>query len=1088
MSARRPASPTSGSRRRRSDTTRSDRPSSSSSVESPASADEEWNPDATPFVEGYDAADEAESPVAGVGVPAVVAVIVTRNPGARFDDLLASISAQEYANLVTLVVDAGSDSDPTERVAEVLPTAFVKRIDAGGFAVAANAALGTVDGASFYLVLHDDVELGKGAVQAMVEEAFRSNAGIVGAKLLDGADRRTLTDVGASIDKFGFLWPYAEPGELDQSQHDAIREAFVVSGAAMLVRCDLFRDLGGFSTDIDGSGEELDLCWRARVAGARTVVMPAAQVFHHAESTFDKAHERGLRLALRHQARIMLACYSALTLLRILPQAMVLGVLDLVGALLRGRWRQAGDVFTAFMWNLGHLPRTLSIRRSTQKSRRTPDDEIRRLQIKGSARFTNFFHAYTARDRSLGQAVAAAARGMSGPNDAHNTGIWGIGAFLIAAVVLVGGSRSLITGGVPVVREFVTNSPSGDLLREWWSGWRSAGLGQSGGSPTVAFVVGALNWMTFGSEGLVRTVVFLAPLGVGALGAWRLLRGVGSPLARTAVLVAYLANPIPYNAIAEGRWQALVVWALAPSIVARLAAAGAFEPFADTERAERSVLQQTFALGLIVAIGATVAPVIVLVVALLAVVMAVVVGAGSRGNLGRLGVVTLGSLAVSALVHLPWTISVLGGANRVEVLLGNAAGRGAPIGVSEALVFDTGAHGTFLSGGLLVAIAAAVLITVGPVFRWTLFGLVSALVGFGLVALAGLLAPSVALPVPEVLLVPAALGAALCVGVAAEAITTTLSGTAFGIRHVAAVLCAVGVLVAVLPLLLDSLNGRWDAPTSDVDDALESLSTGAEIENFRTLWIGDADAVAQAGWRFGDGMKFAVSTGVSSGLPDLFPPAKGRRSGAGTPSQRRSSRRDEPCRSLPCAVRYPLCGGAGAARAVALRANAVRDRCGDEGTASPAVRPVVDRCGPGYRGVREPGRASGLVDHRCRCRVGVERRGGAEPRRSGRAATGRHVGSAPDTAGWRTVGRPDVDAVGRVGRSLDDEGRRRRGRTRFGERLGVDRADRHRWQRVVGVSNPADSGRDAPRAVARVGGGGGQSPRNAVVDRMCAPA
>ena len=151
------------------------------------------------------------------------------------------------------VIDAGAITDPTERVAEVLPGAFVKRLDDATFAESANAALGTIEGAAFFLFLHDDVELRAGAVQAMVEEAFRSNAGIVGAKLVDWDDPEHLRSVGSSIDKFGFEWPVAELNELDQGQHDAVRESFVVSTAAMLVRCDLFADLGGFSTDIDGA-------------------------------------------------------------------------------------------------------------------------------------------------------------------------------------------------------------------------------------------------------------------------------------------------------------------------------------------------------------------------------------------------------------------------------------------------------------------------------------------------------------------------------------------------------------------------------------------------------------------------------------------------------------------------------------------------------------------------------------------------------------------------------------------------------------------------------------------------------------------
>ena len=73
---------------------------------------------------------------------------------------------------------------------------------------------------------------------------------------------------------------YVERGELDQEQHDAVRDVFYVPGAVTLVRADLFAALGGFDRSMTVHGEDLDLCWRAHVAGARVVVAPAARVAH----------------------------------------------------------------------------------------------------------------------------------------------------------------------------------------------------------------------------------------------------------------------------------------------------------------------------------------------------------------------------------------------------------------------------------------------------------------------------------------------------------------------------------------------------------------------------------------------------------------------------------------------------------------------------------------------------------------------------------------------------------------------------------------------------------------------------------------
>ncbi len=166
-----------------------------------------------------------------------------------------------------LVVDAGSDVDPTDRVAAVLPSAFVRRTRADGFAEAANQSLNAIEGAAFLCFLHDDVALDQSAIRLMVEEAYRSNAAICGPKLVEFDQPEVLLEVGRAIDRFGGAHTGIEPGELDQEQHDAVRDVFYVSSAAMLVRADLFVALGGFDPESFPGSEDLDLCWRARLAG-----------------------------------------------------------------------------------------------------------------------------------------------------------------------------------------------------------------------------------------------------------------------------------------------------------------------------------------------------------------------------------------------------------------------------------------------------------------------------------------------------------------------------------------------------------------------------------------------------------------------------------------------------------------------------------------------------------------------------------------------------------------------------------------------------------------------------------------------------
>lgn len=330
-------------------------------------------------------------------VPPVVAVVVTRDPGPWFDECLASLVRQDYLDLSILVLDAASDEDPTPRVAQIAPEAFVRRLERDeGFGASANHVLEMVRGASLYLLCHDDVRLDPDAVHLMVEEAYRSNAGIVAPKQVDWFDERRLLHVGMAVDKGGAVVDRVQGGELDHGQHDAVRDVFVAPGGCTLVRADLFAELGGFDPAVSFMGEDLDLCWRAQTAGARVVAVPAARVAHMerlAGGARPTPSVAGAAVSLqelqrRHELYVVLRSYSRSQLVRIVPQMVVLATAEVLVALLSGHRSRALAVVRAWQWNLRRWPVVRQGRRAMAAYRTVPDGEIRRMQVRGSARLT----------------------------------------------------------------------------------------------------------------------------------------------------------------------------------------------------------------------------------------------------------------------------------------------------------------------------------------------------------------------------------------------------------------------------------------------------------------------------------------------------------------------------------------------------------------------------------------------------------------------------------------------------------------------------------------------------------------------------
>ena len=153
-----------------------------------------------------------------------------------------------------------------------------------GFGAVANEVLRLVEGENgLFLICHDDIAMDPDALRLMVEELYRSNAGAVGPKLVDWVDPDVLQSVGMGMDRFGEIDHSIELGEVDQEQHDGVRDVFVCRARACSIRADLFRELGGFDETLSFHGEDVELCWRIHHSGARVVVAPSARVRHREE-------------------------------------------------------------------------------------------------------------------------------------------------------------------------------------------------------------------------------------------------------------------------------------------------------------------------------------------------------------------------------------------------------------------------------------------------------------------------------------------------------------------------------------------------------------------------------------------------------------------------------------------------------------------------------------------------------------------------------------------------------------------------------------------------------------------------------------
>lgn len=783
--------------------------------------------------------------------PAVVVTVVAHDPGWWFEETLASIAAQDYPNISVLVVDTASTDAAAvrDRVAAVLPEAHLRRLDTDpGFAAAADEVLVAVQGAAFHLFCHDDVRLAPDTVRLLVEEAYRSNAGVVGPKVVQWADERRLLSVGMGSDRYGQPVHYVERGDLDQSQHDAVRDVFYVPGGATLVRADLFVALGGFDRSMTFHGEDLDLCWRAHVAGARVIVAPAARVAHLEALGVRRPVDDRRRLQQRHRLRAMRTSTTLGTRVRTTPLAALLALMEIVQSVALGRLRHARDIASAWSWNARHGGSARRRRHDLASIRQAPDGDVRSFQSRGSARFSAFVRAQLGRDESGRRDFVSNIRTAKATTSVV---IW---AFIVVFLLL--GSRELLFGhgDIPAVGDFQPFLGPGQMLSRWISGFQTVGLGSTAPAPTGFGIFGSLGVVFLGAVGVLRKVLILGLWPVGAIGMWRFTKPVGSRRARIVATVAYVIVPLPANAMAEARWGGLVAYAVVPWILGQLAAAGRVAPFGDLGGSagpgvrSRPLLHRVVAVGVVTALAATIEPAIVLVV--IGCALALVFGgllAGQATGAGRVLVVGVGGALVAVVLQLPWSLSAADG---WEAVVGVSSTSGYGLGLGELLRFATGPFGNGMFGWALL-ITAALPLLIGRRWRlgWAVRGWVLAAAGIGVAWVAGQGWLVDVLPGPDVLLAPAAAGLALAAGLGMAAFEVDLPDYHFGWRQIVSLLAGAAFLLALLPALGTALSGRWDLPRGDYSRTLSFLDTPTDAQTDRVLWIGDASAIPLAGWR-----------------------------------------------------------------------------------------------------------------------------------------------------------------------------------------------------------------------------------------------
>ena len=191
-----------------------------------------------------------------------------------------------------IVVDGASFDGCGEMLAEEFPEViFVQSRENIGFGRCNNLGFSKASGEAV-LFLNPDTELKPNSLQIVLAELERRpEAGIVSPRILnpDGSLQVTCvralpTPLNRAIDSTFFrrLLPNSRLWGVGRAfRATAPIEVEAVSGAFMLLRAEVFRELGGFCPEYFMYGEDMDLCARIGRSGRKIVFVPGAEIIHY---------------------------------------------------------------------------------------------------------------------------------------------------------------------------------------------------------------------------------------------------------------------------------------------------------------------------------------------------------------------------------------------------------------------------------------------------------------------------------------------------------------------------------------------------------------------------------------------------------------------------------------------------------------------------------------------------------------------------------------------------------------------------------------------------------------------------------------
>ena len=327
--------------------------------------------------------------------PLVFVIVINYNGLKYLKTCLSSLDQQTYPNYKIIVFDNASTDNSAEFIKQNFPK--IKLIQAKsnlGFAEGNNLAIkfALSQNAEYVFLVNNDTDAEDDLIEKLIVTCKSDESiGIAGPAVFDLKNRRSIQEMGMSIDRFGYAFALKNKQDVSFT--------FFVSGCAMMIKSELIRTIGSFDEKYFMFAEDLDLCWRAQLAGRKIAVNDHAKIFHASGGSISggvvkelsyKTSVQRIFLREKNTLRTLIKNYGTFNMIKTVPFYVSLVLFESIFWVSVLKPITSKNILKAIFWNIKVLPDTFKQRARVQSIRRIDDREITKKMVSGYYKLSIF--------------------------------------------------------------------------------------------------------------------------------------------------------------------------------------------------------------------------------------------------------------------------------------------------------------------------------------------------------------------------------------------------------------------------------------------------------------------------------------------------------------------------------------------------------------------------------------------------------------------------------------------------------------------------------------------------------------------------